>query len=269
MKGWPCLTRSWSAATNHCVSSAQSPHARVVLTREAGKNGKLQKALEQQGISVIELPLVETSLGPQRCDLNSECCQPHGATAIATPKVTCCVSVIYCRHELPAHLKACNYDWVVITSPEAANVFLQGWREAEKPQVLWCRKLVQTVLSTTSMLGAFAMHVWQTLLRMTALASTCILHNSLGKTHTCLKCMHEGWQVSRIQAKRNDVQVRIAVVGQGTGEVIQSQREDLLKIECIPTKVSLTSDLTCSSSQLLCICATHSHHSIVTRDVRQ
>jgi len=25
---------------------------------------------------------------------------------------------------------------VVITSPEAANVFLQGWQEAGKPQVL-------------------------------------------------------------------------------------------------------------------------------------
>ena len=104
-----------------------------MLTREAGKNGKLQKALEQQGISILEMPLVETSPGPQRCASSSECCESCGAAAIASPRL---MHVVYCRHELPAHLKADNYDWVIITSPEAANVFLQGWKEAEQPQVL-------------------------------------------------------------------------------------------------------------------------------------
>ncbi len=40
--------------------------AQVVVTREAGKNGQLKSALQKQGISVLELPLVETAPGPDR-----------------------------------------------------------------------------------------------------------------------------------------------------------------------------------------------------------
>jgi len=42
--------------------------AQVVVTREAGKNGKLANALQKQGISVLEMPLVKTSPGPERCN---------------------------------------------------------------------------------------------------------------------------------------------------------------------------------------------------------
>ena len=38
----------------------------VVVTREAGKSGKLIKALQSRGLSVLELPLVESSPGPDR-----------------------------------------------------------------------------------------------------------------------------------------------------------------------------------------------------------
>jgi len=46
-----------------CVSSDQ---AQVVLTREAGKNEKLMKALHEKGVPCLEMPLVETSKGPDR-----------------------------------------------------------------------------------------------------------------------------------------------------------------------------------------------------------
>lgn len=136
--------RSGRFGARACFASAKTAFAaQVVLTREAGKNGKLEKALKSQGISSFELPLVETSPGPQRA-------------------------------ELASHLKSNDYDWVVITSPEAANVFLQGWAEADRPQV------------------------------------------------------------------------RIAVVGQGTADVMQAHQETRLQIEHTPTKanaVSLSAEL--------------------------
>jgi uroporphyrinogen-III synthase len=84
------------------MSTATAPQ--VVVTREKGKNGKLMKALQQRGISVLELPLVETAPGPDR-DL------------------------------LPCALQEEAYDWVVVTSPESASVFLEDWGRAGKPSV--------------------------------------------------------------------------------------------------------------------------------------
>ncbi len=77
----------------------------MVLTREQGKNGQLMQALQQRGISVLEMPLVETLPGPD-------------------------------RDSLPEALQQGDIDWVVITSPEAAAVFLRGWESAGRPQVL-------------------------------------------------------------------------------------------------------------------------------------
>ena len=76
----------------------------MVLTRERGKNGKLMQALQNRGIRVLEMPLVETIPGPD-------------------------------GDHLPAALQQDNFDWVVITSPEAASVFLRGWEAADRPQV--------------------------------------------------------------------------------------------------------------------------------------
>ena len=76
---------------------------RVVLTREAGKNGKLQAMLAVRGVPALELPLVETAPGPDRA-------------------------------ALPGMLRAGGFDWVAITSPEAAAVFMEGWRAAGCPQ---------------------------------------------------------------------------------------------------------------------------------------
>lgn len=119
-------------------STVCQQQAQVVVTREAGKNGKLKSALQKQGISVLELPLVETGPGPDRDQLANE-------------------------------LRKAAFAWVVITSPEAANVFLQGWRDAGKPQV------------------------------------------------------------------------RIAVVGQGTGQVIEAHQEPLLHIGYTPPKANAVS----------------------------
>ncbi len=47
-------------------SSHQTPQVQVVVTREAGKNGPLKRALEERGIKVLEMPLVETAPGPDR-----------------------------------------------------------------------------------------------------------------------------------------------------------------------------------------------------------
>lgn len=84
-----------------------------MVTRERGKNDKLMKRLHQRGISVLELPLVETAVGPD-------------------------------RSELPDALTAGDHDWVIVTSPESASVFLQGWREAGKPQVCHMLDIAQT-----------------------------------------------------------------------------------------------------------------------------
>ncbi len=62
------------------------------------------QALQKRGIRVLEMPLVDTIPGP---DLD----------------------------HLPAALQQGNFDWVVITSPEAASVFLRAWEKAHRPQV--------------------------------------------------------------------------------------------------------------------------------------
>lgn len=39
----------------------------VVLTREAGKNGEMARRLKDRSLAVLEMPLVETGEGPDRC----------------------------------------------------------------------------------------------------------------------------------------------------------------------------------------------------------
>jgi uroporphyrinogen-III synthase len=39
------------------------------------------------------------------------------------------------RGKLPGALSSGAFDWVAITSPEAALVFLEAWREAGEPKV--------------------------------------------------------------------------------------------------------------------------------------
>ncbi|XP_024969472.1 uroporphyrinogen-III synthase, chloroplastic isoform X1 [Cynara cardunculus var. scolymus] len=69
----------------------------VVVTRERGKNDKLISALAKHGINSLELPLIQHMQLP---DLEK---------------------LIYLLSA------ATSFDWIIITSPEAALVFLQAW----------------------------------------------------------------------------------------------------------------------------------------------
>ncbi|GAB2291381.1 hypothetical protein Dimus_025639 [Dionaea muscipula] len=85
-------------------SSAQHSYPEVVVTRERGKNGKLINALAVHGISCLELPLIQHLQGPDFTQL----CAVLGET---------------------------EFDWIIITSPEAGAVFLDAWRAAGNPRV--------------------------------------------------------------------------------------------------------------------------------------
>ncbi|KAK9946566.1 hypothetical protein M0R45_012024 [Rubus argutus] len=90
---------SSSSSTSNCNSTPK-----VVVTRERGKNGKLINALAKQGISCLELPLIQHTRGPD-------------------------------RDRLSTVLSDTAFDWIIITSPEAASVFLESWKDAGTPNV--------------------------------------------------------------------------------------------------------------------------------------
>ncbi|GMH16676.1 hypothetical protein Nepgr_018517 [Nepenthes gracilis] len=86
-------------------SSSLHPNRKVVVTRERGKNGKLINALAKHGVSCLELPLIQHVQGPDFSRLSSL---------------------------LSAGME---FDWIIITSPEAGAVFLDAWRAAGSPLV--------------------------------------------------------------------------------------------------------------------------------------
>jgi uroporphyrinogen-III synthase len=94
-----------SAATADAASDDATKYTgrRVVLTREEGKNGDMMARLVARGVECVEMPLIETAEGPDRAALPAALVDPAGWT------------------------------WVCVTSPEAAKVFLEAWREAGSP----------------------------------------------------------------------------------------------------------------------------------------
>ncbi|KAK9073342.1 hypothetical protein SSX86_007666 [Deinandra increscens subsp. villosa] len=92
-----------SSSSSSSPTTSCSNH-RVVVTRERGKNAKLIKALAAHGINCLELPLIQHSHLP---DLE----------------------------RLSALLSATTFDWIIVTSPEAALVFLDAWKAAGSPSV--------------------------------------------------------------------------------------------------------------------------------------
>jgi uroporphyrinogen-III synthase len=110
----------------HIVLGAVGKAVSVVLTREHGKNDKLAQELTQRSMHCIELPLIEHADGPDRCALCS--------TAVSMPHV--CDLLSTCRGKVPGALRSGMYDWITVTSPEAASVFLEAWHEAGKPKVM-------------------------------------------------------------------------------------------------------------------------------------
>ncbi|CAL1396127.1 unnamed protein product [Linum trigynum] len=95
---------SYSPSTSASCSASSSAKPKVVVTRERGKNGKLINALGKQGISVLELPLIQHTEGPD-------------------------------SNKLSSLLRDVIFDWIIITSPEAGSVFLEAWKEAGTPKV--------------------------------------------------------------------------------------------------------------------------------------
>jgi uroporphyrinogen-III synthase len=82
----------------------------VVLTRESGKNGQMRKILSQPPfgedvVSVLEMPLVESVPAED-------------------------------SEKLRGALETKKFQWIVVTSPEAAKVFTKAWVEAGKPEGL-------------------------------------------------------------------------------------------------------------------------------------
>jgi uroporphyrinogen-III synthase len=101
----PCLA-SWSTVRPHAVrarvvASAQEP---AFLTREDGKNDKLRKLLEARHVACEELPCIAFERLPGVDDL---------CTALQDRGLGC----------------------IVLTSPEAATVFLDAWRAAGAPSL--------------------------------------------------------------------------------------------------------------------------------------
>lgn len=86
------------------VVRVEALKGRVVVTRESGKNAKLAGMVEAAGLESLEMPLIETVVGPDRA-------------------------------LLPTVMREETFDWVVLTSPEAAAVFVEGWIAAKKPNV--------------------------------------------------------------------------------------------------------------------------------------
>ena len=91
-----------SAALTVAPRSSLSAGPRVYLTRELGKNVKLQTLLEARGVPSVELPCIEFQSLP-------------GAD------------------ELPAKLTSGMYGWIIVTSPEAASVVLDAWTTCGRP----------------------------------------------------------------------------------------------------------------------------------------
>lgn len=100
--GLPRASRQYNKVAS--LSMTAEGFLRVALTREAGKNKKLRDATlaALSHVSIVELPCVTTIPG---CD----------------------------RDVLSETIRDNDFAWIVITSPEAAAVFLQGWRDAGQP----------------------------------------------------------------------------------------------------------------------------------------
>lgn len=86
----------------------------VVLTREAGKNEQMRKILasieedkdNEFVVETLEMPLVESERNEEEAK------------------------------KLVDLLQSKTFRWIIVTSPEAANVFAKAWADAGKPEGL-------------------------------------------------------------------------------------------------------------------------------------
>mmetsp|Transcript_93884 Transcript_93884/g.265205 ORF Transcript_93884/g.265205 Transcript_93884/m.265205 type:complete len:344 (+) Transcript_93884:46-1077(+) len=112
----PPLAAPTAAAAFADTSTTQRLPLRIALTREDGQNGKLRDLLLKRlddlppgAVDLVELPCIEHGPGPNLEELDVR------LSSLAAG-------------ELPM-------DSVVLTSPEAARVFLQAWGRAAKERV--------------------------------------------------------------------------------------------------------------------------------------
>ncbi|XP_073119073.1 uroporphyrinogen-III synthase, chloroplastic-like isoform X2 [Henckelia pumila] len=98
------LDRRVKAVGSVSASVSSTANPKVVVTRERGKNDKLIHALANNGIGCLELPLIQHTLLPDSENISSV-------------------------------LSNTLFDWIVITSPEAGEVFLDAWKAAGAPKV--------------------------------------------------------------------------------------------------------------------------------------
>ena len=89
----------------------------VALTREEGKNNKLKKALESNSKIIQILASSSTSA----MDVNEIPCIAHADG----PDL----------NVLGETLSSTDFDYIAITSPEAAKVFATSWIDADRPEV--------------------------------------------------------------------------------------------------------------------------------------
>ncbi|EJK58843.1 hypothetical protein THAOC_20998 [Thalassiosira oceanica] len=107
------------AAADTASTPGSTSTLTVALTREVGKNTKLQKTIEsserlqqlfatgndsEPSIQTLELPCIAHAAGPD-------------------------------TDKLPSTLSSKQFDYIAITSPEAAKVFASAWKEAGQPQL--------------------------------------------------------------------------------------------------------------------------------------
>jgi uroporphyrinogen-III synthase len=122
-----------SKSTQSGTAIAATEHSSIVvtLTREDGKNEKLRKKIKddvhlQNQIDLLELPCIEHAVGPDYDRLSST-------------------------------LRSGQWDYIAITSPEAANVLVSAWDAVRDnpPPVVAVGKATETKLKDSGILVTF------------------------------------------------------------------------------------------------------------------
>jgi uroporphyrinogen-III synthase len=99
----PTTTSSSSTTSSISISSSSKPRRPLVaLTREAGANDKLAALLPASEVECVEIPCIAFGPGED------------------SPSLSAALT---------------KYDSIILTSPQAAVVFLAAWQEAGKPKV--------------------------------------------------------------------------------------------------------------------------------------
>ena len=108
---------SYVASFSSHVTSAATKSFVIALTREEGKNGKLNKALQSNS----NIKQIISSSSGSAMEVNEIPCIAHADGPDS--------------EILGKTLSSNNFDYIAITSPEAANVFATAWIDEGRPEV--------------------------------------------------------------------------------------------------------------------------------------